>query len=420
MSKKWLLAFATPAVILLVGILTIGGRGGYWRLNALLSWLDGPLASMGIVLAGVSIAYSTIKKRYDRTLLVAVVVLAVTSVAPFKARAGSTPVPAAPVQVARNLIMVTFDGVRADVFWSSNVTTARWLSENGVSAEIFYTVFPTVTYPTHTSLFTGATPEVHGVQENEGDAMRIACMRLETIMQLLKSQGFRIGVTGGYFLRNTVIGVGGDMVEVGMLSPDKAADHAIAFIERYRDERFFLAVHMAESDSMGHLYGDSSLQYRAAIEFQDRQLGRIVDELRQLGILNETLILLTSDHGMMGNKHHNVIPLCDVLCVPLVMYGPGLKKGFKLESATIIDLAPTACYLLGFNPPRNSEGLILFPALDPALQGEDAIASSWNETYSYGVSLIRIRVVFKVLKCYLAVMTVALALIIISRARRKQ
>ncbi len=418
MSKRRLIAFVILAVLLTAGTLTIGDRSKYWRLNVFLAWVDGPLTAVGFVLAVVSATYSLIKRRIDKTLLIVVVVLAIIPIVPFKAGAGSTPVPVTPVQAAKNLIIVTFDGVRADVFWSSNVTTARWLGENGVSAETFYTVFPTVTYPAHTSLFTGVSPEVHGVHENEGDIMRIACMKFETIMQLLKSHGFRIGVVGGYFLRNTVIGVGGDMVEVGMLSPDKSADHAIAFIERYHDERFFLAVHMAESDSMGHLYGDSSLQYRAAIEFQDRQLGRIVNELEQAGILNETLIFLTSDHGMMGNKHHNVIPLCDVLCVPIVMYGPGLRKGFRLQSATIIDLAPTACFLLGLDPPRNSEGLILFPALDPALIGEDKIEPLWSETYRYGVILIRNRVLFKVLRCYSAVLVALISLALISRVRK--
>jgi hypothetical protein len=49
--------------------------------------------------------------------------------------------------------------------------------------------------------------------------------------------------------------------------------------------------------------------------------------------------------------------------MPLVIAGPGIKKGEKFEYAESIDVVPTLCYLMGVTPPINADGRILAEAL---------------------------------------------------------
>ncbi|MFZ1946061.1 MAG: alkaline phosphatase family protein [bacterium] len=76
---------------------------------------------------------------------------------------------------------------------------------------------------------------------------------------------------------------------------------------------------------------------------------------------NDALIIL-SEHGwnLDGSNHHYAAPGV------LLMVGRPFKRGFAIEGATILDIAPTVLYLLGLPVPRDMEGTILRPAFDPA------------------------------------------------------
>jgi predicted AlkP superfamily pyrophosphatase or phosphodiesterase len=66
------------------------------------------------------------------------------------------------------LVMVSLDGLRADALGDPALAlpALRGLASRGVRARSLRPVFPSVTWPTHTSLVTGATPARHGVLGN--------------------------------------------------------------------------------------------------------------------------------------------------------------------------------------------------------------------------------------------------------------
>lgn len=65
---------------------------------------------------------------------------------------------------------------------------------------------------------------------------------------------------------------------------------------------FFIFVHFCEPDLFGHLYGEGSQEYKTAIIKCDEGLGIIASKLTELGIYNDTLILVTTDHGATINS----------------------------------------------------------------------------------------------------------------------
>jgi hypothetical protein len=64
-------------------------------------------------------------------------------------------------------------------------------------------------------------------------------------------------------------------------------------------------VHFAEIDHLGHRYGEDSKQHRWAYRSADKWLGKIVAKLAQLGLADDTLVYVTSDHGFMQDGHRH-------------------------------------------------------------------------------------------------------------------
>jgi arylsulfatase A-like enzyme len=96
--------------------------------------------------------------------------------------------------------------------------------------------------------------------------------------------------------------------------------------------------------------------YDGAIAYMDRELGRLLDELQQRGLLNETIVIVTSDHGEMfgenGLHSHGTSLHRLVLEVPLFVLAPGRTPAGVVvtEPATLRDLPATVLDLAGIPP----------------------------------------------------------------------
>jgi arylsulfatase A-like enzyme len=114
--------------------------------------------------------------------------------------------------------------------------------------------------------------------------------------------------------------------------------------------------------------------YDGGIAFVDHELGRLFDELRRLGLWENTLVVVTADHGEAFFEHgvpdHTEL-YDEVLHVPLILHGPGIPKGQRnLGLARTVDIAPTLVAIAG-DTARFGEGRSLLPALaNPPLAGD--------------------------------------------------
>jgi predicted AlkP superfamily pyrophosphatase or phosphodiesterase len=64
---------------------------------------------------------------------------------------------------------------------------------------------------------------------------------------------------------------------------------------------FFMFVHLCEPDLFGHIYGENSAEYSQAIMIDDAAIGKILATLKLLGKYDETMIIVTTDHGATEN-----------------------------------------------------------------------------------------------------------------------
>jgi arylsulfatase A-like enzyme len=113
--------------------------------------------------------------------------------------------------------------------------------------------------------------------------------------------------------------------------------------------------------------------YDAELRSADAAFGRLVDHLKQRGLYDRTMIVLTSDHGEEFGEHgqvgwHAHTLYEELLRVPLVLKFPGsLHAGLVYETpARGIDVAPTALAALGVEVPPSFSGRVLRPGAPPA------------------------------------------------------
>lgn len=129
--------------------------------------------------------------------------------------------------------------------------------------------------------------------------------------------------------------------------------------------------------------------YYASTQFMDEQVGRILDELDNLGLRESTAIVFTSDHGyhlgehtfwQKSNLHEEVIR------VPLIISVPGMKSGRSRSVVELVDLMPTLSEICGFDIPKKIHGKSLVPILkDSSKTVKNGALSFNNNGISYRI-----------------------------------
>lgn len=127
--------------------------------------------------------------------------------------------------------------------------------------------------------------------------------------------------------------------------------------------------------------------YFAAVSYTDRLVGRVLATLDELGLADDTIVVLVGDHGYllgdhgMWTKHANF----DLtLRTPLVIRAPGFARGARSRAIVeALDLYPTLTDLLGVTTPQHVEGKSLRGVLDdPAVTGKGWAVSQWTSAIS--------------------------------------
>jgi len=312
---------------------------------------------------------------------------------------------------ARHVIIVSLDTTRTDFIGCYGNHWIRTPRLDGLAAESVRlashrTVVP-VTLPSHLSLFTGTYPHTHGVTGNgymvdPGNLM---------LTEILRAEGFHTaGFLGSFALDSRFrFAQGFDHfdedfdIAVGTLGADQeqrdaatVTDAVLDYLDgRKNDERLFLFVHYFDPHAphfapppydqwygpgakvqipkemlveTGRPEADERINrmrhaYAGEISYMDEHVGRLLDGLRERGILDRTLLAVTSDHGENLGDHGGMVShgwstyQTEMDAVGILRLPGAARGGTVIHRVTSnIDILPTILEQLGLPVPPVVEG----------------------------------------------------------------
>jgi len=299
---------------------------------------------------------------------------------------GCTPEPTDPCPPDCNVLLISIDTLRADhmsTYGYERETTPKidafaadaWVFENAISQSAWTT-------PAHASMMTGLYPAEHGlVYYSDPGTIRDENL---TLAEILRRRGYRTGgfAGGGYVSDDFGFNRGFEIYESGRWLPPNTGD-AISWMVRHRRERFFAFVHgfdvhrPYESPERFDLFNETGQewdiarfcnpgkrnyespehleyiisQYDAGIRYADDSVATLLDNLEREGLLDRTIVIITSDHGDEFFEHgecdHITSLYQELVHVPLIVRVPG-RGGARIESrvAASVGVTPTVLELL--------------------------------------------------------------------------
>ncbi|RED93218.1 alkaline phosphatase family protein [Marinoscillum furvescens] len=254
-----------------------------------------------------------------------------------------------------HVVLVSIDGFRPDFYLDDEwpAPNLKRLAQEGVNAEGVTGVFPSVTYPSHTTIVTGARPIAHGIYYNtpfepEGQTGKwyweAASIQVPTLWDAVRAAG----QTSASFLWPVTVGAPIDYNVPEVWSLDKGYDRTQAmrnaatdgFLEELerevtgrihsktfngdylnREDRIgemaaytlethkpnLMALHLVATDHFQHEQGRDGHKVHTALAASDRAIGKILEAAERADLLDKLTIIVTGDHGFV-NIHSALSP----------------------------------------------------------------------------------------------------------------
>lgn len=331
-------------------------------------------------------------------------------------------------RLAKNVVLLVIDTARQDAFRPFNrrstIATPAMdlLAEQGVVFENAYTNAPW-TKPSAATLLTSLYPTAHGAQEQKS----VLSDRARLLSEHLRDHDFSTAIfsANGYVSDHFGFGRGWDMYK-NHVREGVARDavnvfgDAIAWLEKLpENRRFFLYMqtidphvpydaspqdlaryHPARYDGkIGESFsGEESYDvrrgrlvldaddldyiralYYAEVTYHDREMGRFFTRLEEMGLLEDTIVVITNDHGEELMDHgkigHGHSLYDELIRAPLLIRYPRLFRPGRSDAIVgLVDVAPTILATLGVPALPDAQGVPLLgvasgrPALTPSYE----------------------------------------------------
>ncbi len=288
-----------------------------------------------------------------------------------------------------NILLITIDTIRPDRLscYSDKYLKTPNIDRIAGRGVVFARAFAhnPLTLPSHANIFLGTTPLYHGVSEN---ARSVVANEFLTLAEFLKANGYQTAAFIGAFPLDSRFGLhqGFDLYDESypakttstFVYPERRAEKVIDsalswFKEKAKSGKWFVWIHIWDPhapywppEPYASLYREDP--YTGEVAYTDEQLGRLFDFLDKEKLFENTLIIITGDHGESLGEHgeltHSYFAYNSTIWIPLIIAGPRINPGRRSDYVAHIDIFPTICDYLGLKPPPHLQGLSLLPLLE--------------------------------------------------------
>ena len=296
---------------------------------------------------------------------------------------------------ARNIVVITLDTLRSDrlsCYGSRQVATPNIdaFAAEGVRFTNAASTVP-LTLPAHASIMTGLYPPAHGVRENVGYVLG---EHIPTLAELLRNGGWATGGFVSAFVLDHQWGIGRGFdryfddfdlrgVEMAgaanMGSVQRDGAETVAAAVRWLDQRpadrpFFLWLHLYDphepytpKEPFRSRY--PGRPYDGEVAYTDSLVGDFRRALEARGLLDDALVVITSDHGEglgdHGEDFHGFFVYDTTVQAALIVRLPSRADAGRVVDQPVshVDLLPTILELAGLPAPEKVQGQSLVPLL---------------------------------------------------------
>jgi Type I phosphodiesterase / nucleotide pyrophosphatase len=241
----------------------------------------------------------------------------------------------------KHVVLITVDGFRPDFYLDTawHAHHIRALMAEGAYAKGVTSVFPSMTYPSHTTIVTGVQPSVHGVYYNKmyepaGSTGKIywndSSIKSPTIWKAATDKGLKATALFWPVSADAPVSCNiPDMADMGD-ALQKQFSRPAGFIDTLQNQLFngipkinfgddrnvakiaawvikkdqpnLMTIHFFGVDHAEHMDGRDGPMVKEAIAAADSGIGIIMDALKAAGIWSSTTIIVTGDHGFVSVK----------------------------------------------------------------------------------------------------------------------
>ncbi|MEN5376536.1 alkaline phosphatase [Sphingobacterium kitahiroshimense] len=263
----------------------------------------------------------------------------------------------------KHVILIGCDGLGAYAIPDAEMPYVKQLMDNGAWSLQARSVLPSSSAVNWASMLMGSSPTMHGYTEWGSQKPEIPSIvkhekygKFPSIFSVIRDQKSK-AVTAAVYSWPGV----GYLIEKEAITHVLPADDnedvctEMAVNTIVNEKPLFTFVHFSEPDYTGHGIGHKTGAYYDMLKKVDARIGKILDAVKKAGLADETIIMITADHGGI-NKGHGGKSL-DEVQVPWIISGPGIKKNTELKSTIITyDTAATLAAILGLEQPQSWRG----------------------------------------------------------------
>lgn len=262
---------------------------------------------------------------------------------------------------AKHVILIGLDGWGAYSVSKAEMPNVKKLMDDGSYTLKKRSVLPSSSAVNWASMFMGAGPELHGYTEWYSKTPELPSREVNkngifpTVFSLLHESDPKAEIGCIYewetirCLVDTFALNYDKHVSEAESNPAAAAQYAADYIKKAHPN--LLAVIIDNPDHVGHAAGHDTPEYYAVLKELDKYVGQIVNAIKEAGMLDETIFIVTADHGGINKGHGG--KTMEEMETAFIISGKNIKKGHEItESMMQFDVASTIAHIFKLEQPQ--------------------------------------------------------------------
>lgn len=262
---------------------------------------------------------------------------------------------------AKHVVLIGLDGWGAYSVEKADMPNVKKLMADGSYTLKKRSVLPSSSAVNWASMFMGAGPELHGYTEWYSETPELPSREVNkqnifpTVFSLLRQSDPKAEIGCIYEWKTIRC-----LVDTFALNYDKhvaeaeknpaaAAQYAVEYIKKARPN--LVSIIIDNPDHVGHAEGHDTPGYYTTMKELDGYVGQIIEAVKEAGMLDETIFIVTSDHGGI-NKGHGGKTMQEME-TPFIISGKNINKGHLItESMMQFDVASTIARIFNLKQPQ--------------------------------------------------------------------